>query len=76
MIGKIKIGKSFRGCINYCLDKKQAEVLAYNYCYGQKKELIEQFNDVRNLNQKLSSPVQHMTLSLPPGEKISKEKLI
>jgi len=76
MIGKIKTGKSFRGCINYCLDKKQAEVLAYNYCYGIKKDLIDQFNDVRNQNQKLSNPVQHMTISLPPGEKISKEKLI
>ncbi len=74
MIGKVKTGKSFRGCINYCLDKKQAQVLAYNYCYGEKKELIDQFNDLRNLNQKLSNPVQHMTLSLPPGEKLRDEQ--
>lgn len=76
MIGKIKTGKSFRGCINYCLDKKLAEVLSHNLCYGDKKELLVQFNDVRILNQKLSNPVRHMTISLSPGEKLSKEKLI
>lgn len=87
MIGKIIIGKSFRGCISYCLeDKKQnlktehslksrAEVLAYNLCYGDKLELIRQFNEVRNLNPKLSKPVMHVTLSLAPGEFLDKGKL-
>ncbi len=64
MIGKIIIGKSFRGCISYCLEdkvlqsqevgfKNRAEVLLFNQCYGNKKELIQQFNDVRHLNPKL-----------------------
>ncbi len=87
MIGKIIIGKSFRGCISYCLEDKKhqvqkvettqhrAEVLSHNLCYGDKHELIRQFNDVRNLNPKLSKPVMHITLSLAPGESLSKEKL-
>lgn len=75
MIGKIIIGKSFRGCISYCLDKKEAELLHTNLCYGNKKELISQFNEVRRLNQNLGKPVQHITISLAKGEQLDKAKL-
>ncbi|HZH95101.1 MAG TPA: relaxase/mobilization nuclease domain-containing protein [Flavisolibacter sp.] len=79
MIGKFMIGKSFRGCLLYCLNDKletgqqptikdRADVLLYNQCYGSDKELIQQFNDVRLLNQKVTKPVLHITLSLSPGE--------
>ena len=65
MIGKITIGKSFKGCLLYCLDDKlqdpqkeqvmkdRAEILLFNQCYGNQKELIQQFNEVRQLNPKL-----------------------
>jgi hypothetical protein len=87
MIGKITTGKSFLGCIKYCLeDKKQAqnevlmknraEVLMYNKCYGNSKELVQQFNEVRQLNMKVSKPVFHITLSLSPGENLGKDKLM
>ena len=81
------IGKSFRGCIYYCLEDKQqiqsnlgvvkgrAEVLAFNLCYGNKKELVNQFNEVRNLNLKLSKPVMHISLSLAPGERVDKGRM-
>jgi len=86
MIGKIITGKSFRGCLSYCLEEKRsksldkstkerAEIILFNQCFGNKKELIEQFNDVRQLNRDLSKAVWHLTLSLPPGEKLSKEQL-
>jgi hypothetical protein len=86
MIGKISIGKSFRGCISYALEDKldlakqaivkdRAELLAYNLCFGDKKELIQQFNEVRYLNPKLSKPVMHVTLSLSPGELLDKPTL-
>src|SRR6266536_1622973 len=87
MIGKIIIGKSFKGCINYCLEdktqkegeklviKNRAELFAYNQCFGNKQELIRQFNEVRQLNPKLSKPVLHITLSLAPEEKLSKATL-
>jgi hypothetical protein len=87
MIGKITIGKSFKGCIAYCLNdkneqqnrdaiKNRAEVLLYNKCCGNEKELVQQFNEVRQLNPKLSKPVLHITLSLSPGENLSKDKLM
>ncbi len=87
MIGKITIGKSFRGCILYCLNdkiqepnqeqlmKNRAEVLLFNKCFGNQKELIHQFNEVRRLNTKLSRPVLHITLSLAPGERLAKNKM-
>ncbi|MES1197683.1 MAG: relaxase/mobilization nuclease domain-containing protein [Chitinophagaceae bacterium] len=82
------IGKSFRGCLLYCLQDKvkqeendeqvmkgRAEVLYYNQCFGNARELIKEFNDVRNLNPKLSKPVLHITLSLAPEEKLTAHKL-
>jgi hypothetical protein len=87
MIGKITIGKSFRGCLNYCLHdklqqgnelvfKNRAEIVLYNQCYGDDKELIEQFNELQMHNAKLSKPVMHITLSLAPKEFLSQERLI
>jgi hypothetical protein len=87
MIGKFIKGKSFRGCISYCLEGKmdrktgeelypdRAEIIAFNRCYGNKRELIEQFNEVRGLNKKLSQPVMHLTLSLAPGEQLKQGQL-
>jgi hypothetical protein len=37
--------------------------------------LIQQFNEVRRLNAKQSKPVMHITLSLAPGERLSKQQL-
>ena len=88
MIGKIVTGKSFRGCLQYCLHDKvadekknelvmkdRAEVILYNQCFGNDKELIQQFNEVRRLNPKLSKPVLHITLSLGKGESLPMHKL-
>ncbi|GAC1599225.1 MAG: hypothetical protein NVS3B8_11790 [Chitinophagaceae bacterium] len=89
MIGKVVTGKSFRGCLKYCLNdkleqqqkeeqivKNRAEILLFNQCYGNEKELIQQFNEVRQLNTKLSKPVLHITLSFAPGEQLPKHQLI
>lgn len=96
MIGKISIGKSFGGCLRYCLEDKvelsqeqkkalgkqdglqyqnRAEVLEYNMCFGNKKELTSQFNDVRALRPQLSQPVMHISVSLDPEDQFTKEKL-
>jgi len=88
MIGKITIGKSFRGCLLYCLNDKQklrkndivfknrAEVLMFNKCFGNQNELIQQFNEVRQLNPKLAKPVLHVTLSFAKDDKLDQNKLI
>src|SRR3954469_1390950 len=88
MIGKTTVGKSFRAILEYCLNdkvqehnrelvvKNRAEVLLYNKCFGDSKELVQQFNDVRQLNLKLSKPVLHITLSLDPTDRLTKDKLM
>lgn len=88
MIGKISTGKSFKAIMNYCLndkiqvqDQKQvfkdrADVLLYNKCFGNQKELVEQFVDVSNLNSKLSKPVLHIALSLAQEDCLRKDKLM
>ncbi|HMR81579.1 MAG TPA: relaxase/mobilization nuclease domain-containing protein [Niabella sp.] len=89
MIGKAITGKGFAGCIRYCLEDKKmkvdkdhtlmqnrAEVLLFNKCFGNKKELAQQFNEVRKLNPKQSKPVFHFTLSMAPGEQLTRSQLI
>lgn len=89
MIGKAITGKGFAGCIRYCLEDKKmevdkdqtlmqnrAEVLLFNKCFGNKKELVQQFNEVRKLNPKQSRPVFHFTLSMAPGEQLTRPQLI
>ncbi|MCO5949312.1 relaxase/mobilization nuclease domain-containing protein [Mucilaginibacter flavidus] len=91
MIGKISTGKSFRGCLNYLhegrlqqskalqeieQEKKQAQVICYNQCFGNKKELIQQFNEVQYLNPKLSKPVLHASLSFAHSDQLSNQDKI
>ncbi|WP_132053089.1 relaxase/mobilization nuclease domain-containing protein [Pseudocnuella soli] len=85
MIGKVRVGKSFRGCLMYCLHdkplkaaglKNRAEVLLYHKCFGTDKELVQQFSEVRLLNEKVSKPVLHVILSLAPGEELARDKWV
>ena len=89
MIGKVMIGKSFGGCIAYCLEDKKkkgseqelithnrATILKMNNCFGNKEQLIKQFKEVKYLNSKLSKPVMHITLGLSRGEFLEEGKLI
>ncbi|MGF7080809.1 relaxase/mobilization nuclease domain-containing protein [Mucilaginibacter sp. UYCu711] len=91
MIGKISTGKSFRGCLNYLHEgrlqqskalqeieqgKKQAQVICYNQCFGNKKELIQQFNEVHYLNAKLSKPVLHASLSFAHSDQLTNQDKI
>ncbi len=56
--------------------KNRTEIIAFNQCNGTAHELIRQFNQLRELNPNLSKPVLHISLSLTPGEQLSKDKLI
>ena len=71
-------------CLNYkrkqhpdeVIFKNRAEIITFNQCNGTALELVKQFNRVRQLNQNLSKPVFHITLSMAPGEVLSKDKLM
>ncbi|GAA0882176.1 hypothetical protein GCM10009120_07730 [Sphingobacterium siyangense subsp. cladoniae] len=50
----------------------RAEVLEYNKCFGDIKELTEQFRDVQKLSRRIEKPVLHLSLRLAPGEQLSR----
>jgi len=54
--------------------KNRAEVLECNLCFGDKRELYEQFKDVRQLNRKVEKPVFHLAIRLAPGDQLSNEQ--
>jgi hypothetical protein len=56
--------------------KDRAEVIYYNNCFGDAKELASQFNEVRKLSARVEKPVLHISLRLAPGESLSKDQLV
>lgn len=55
--------------------KDRAEVLFYNNCFGNARELASQFNEVRKLSSRVEKPVLHISLRLAPGEMLTKDQL-
>ena len=55
MIGKIKKGKSFGGCVRYVMGKDNAEIIASDgVLLGSNRELTDSFNYQRMLNPKIA----------------------
>ena len=91
MMGRIHNATSFGQSLSYCLEDKllpkdqrtprqvlfkdRAEIIQYNQCFGNKQQLIRQFNEVSRLDLNMSQPVFHISLSFPPGERLSKSTL-
>lgn len=70
MIGKIKKGKSFGGCIRYVMGKDNAEIIASDgVLLGNIREITDSFNYQRLLNPKIKQPVGHIALSFKPEDK-------
>lgn len=70
MIGKIKKGKSFGGCIRYAMGKDNAEIIASDgVLLGNIREITDSFNYQRMLNPKIKQPVGHIALSFKPEDK-------
>jgi len=71
MIAKIpKPGKSFGGCIEYNVLKKDAAVLyAYGIRTDQIRHIITDFNMQRKMNPGLGKAVGHIALSWSPNDK-------
>jgi len=54
--------------------KNRAEVIDNNLCFGDKKELAEQFRDVAKLSRRVEKPVMHLTIRAAPGDELTKEQ--
>jgi len=70
MIGKIVKGRSFKGCISYVMDAKDAKILASEGVLETDKEsIINSFYMQSLLNPNLSKCVGHIPLSFSPDDK-------
>ena len=67
MIGKIKKGKSFGGCIRYVMGKDDAKIIESDgVLLGSNREMIDSFNYQRLLNPMTKQPLGHIALSFRP----------
>ena len=67
MIGKIKKGSGFKGCVNYVLGKEQAALLhAEGVLAESNRDIIHSFILQAGMNPDLKKPVGHIALSYSP----------
>ena len=79
MIGKIKKGSGFKGCVNYVLGKEQAALLhAEGVLAESNRDIIRCFILQAGMNPDLKKPVGHIALSYSPVDtpKLTDEKMI
>ena len=70
MIGKLKKGSSFGGCIRYVTGKDEAKILASDgVLLGTNAEMTQSFELQRQLNPRIKKPVGHIALSYKPEAK-------
>ena len=70
MIGKLKKGSSFGGCIRYVTGKDEAKIIASDgVLLGTNTEMAQSFELQRQLNPKIKKPVGHIALSFKPEDK-------
>jgi len=71
MIGKIGLGKSFAGILNYAEGKAGAEILDTNLASSATNWRAAELDAVAAGNNRCKLPVAHISLSAPPGEQPS-----
>lgn len=70
MIGKLKKGASFGGCVRYVTGKDEAKIIASDgVLLGTNAEMTQNFELQRQLNPRIKKPVGHIALSFKPGDK-------
>lgn len=70
MIGKLKKGSSYVGCIRYVTGKDEAKILASDgVLLGTNAEMAQSFELQRLLNPSIKKPVGHIALSFKPEDK-------
>ena len=70
MIGKLKKGSSFAGCIRYVTGKDEAKILASDgVLLGTNAEMAQSFELQRQLNPRIKKSVGHIALSFKPEDK-------
>ena len=69
MIGKIRKGRSFGGCIHYVAQKDDAKIIASEgVLLGTAEEMARSFRWQCLLNPDVTKPVGHIALSFKPED--------
>lgn len=79
MIGKIRKGSGFKGCVDYVLGKQQAVLLhADGVLAESRQDIIRCFCAQASMNLRLGKPVGHIALSYSVNDapKLTDEKMI
>ena len=79
MIGKIKKGSGFKGCVNYVAGKEQAVLLhAEGVLAESRQDIIRSFCTQAAMNPRISKPVGHIALSYSAVDapKLTDEKMV
>ena len=70
MIGKLKKGASFGGCVRYVTGKDEAKIIVSDgVLLGTNAEMTQSFELQRQLNPRIKKPVGHIALSFKPEDK-------
>ena len=70
MIGKLKKGASFSGCVRYVTGKDEAKIIASDgVLLGTNAEMAQSFELQRQLNPRIKKPVGHIALSFKLEDK-------
>ena len=70
MIGKLKKGASFGGCVRYVTGKDEAKIIVSDgVLLGTNAEITQSFELQRQLNPRIKKPVGHIALSFKPEDK-------
>jgi Relaxase/Mobilisation nuclease domain len=73
VIGNITTGNYFRGCVDYLLGKEQAEIIGGSLLTSLPWTIAAEFNAAWALNQRASTPVYHLSISLDREESLCQE---
>lgn len=74
MRGKVVRGASFRGLLNYLMDGGRGELIGGNMGADTKAGLSAEFGLTRSVRPDVAKPVEHIMLSLPPGDELTAEQ--
>lgn len=68
MIGKVVVGRSYRGLANYLLEDERGRIVAGTMAGRTPRELAAEVGQFRRLNPKLGKAVAHFSLSPAPDD--------
>jgi hypothetical protein len=74
MIGKISKGQGFSGTLNYVFGKDGAQPLGGNVAGQSPSEITREMHTIAAQNQRCAKPVLHVSLSVPPGQRLTDDQ--